>query len=303
MLDNVFISGGSGLLGLGFAAMDPQGKVTLNLHSRDIVFPSANLVRLDLFCSFSLEEALKRLDVKVFIHCAAITDVDYCQSHPEEAFKINCRLPRLLAEICSGLGIKFVFISSDQLFDGENVIYTEEDPCSPLNIYGETKAKAEESVLKVDVNSLVIRTNFFGWGTSYRKSFSDFVIEGLAAKKSLTLYDDIFYTPVIRERLVSVVSNLISQDCSGIFNVSSDDITSKYVFGQKIAKLFEFDNQYIVQGNSLNTEFIAPRPRSMALSSTKLCARLGSSVGSTDDFISDLKSQMMSGYKKQIGEI
>ena len=60
------------------------------------------------------------------------------------------------------------------------------------------------NVSKILNNALIIRTNFFGWGTSYRQSFSDFVIDNLRKGNNITLFNDVFYTPILIETLVEL---------------------------------------------------------------------------------------------------
>ena len=81
--------------------------------------------------------------------------------------------PKKLAQISLETGSKLIHISTDHLYDGTKDIYTEDDLVSPLNVYGKTKAQAENEVLSINPKALIVRTNFYGWGLSYRKSFSD----------------------------------------------------------------------------------------------------------------------------------
>ena len=73
------------------------------------------------------------------IHLAAASDPNYCQTHPEETFKINVTASSNIAGLCSDLKAACVFTSSDQVFDGKSPPYKENDDTNPLNIYGQQK--------------------------------------------------------------------------------------------------------------------------------------------------------------------
>ena len=92
-----------------------------------------------------------RGEVRVLINCAAQTNVDRCETHPEEAFALNAEAPRVLAEICLTKGARLIHISTDYVFDGNNAEpYTEEDEAQPISVYGESKREGEKRVLAVE---------------------------------------------------------------------------------------------------------------------------------------------------------
>src|SRR3954449_12958250 len=87
-----------------------------------------NHAQLDLGKPEELRETLGGLQFDALINTAAQTNVDRCETHPEEAFALNGEAPRILAEICAAKKARFVQISTDYVFDGEKrEAYTEED--------------------------------------------------------------------------------------------------------------------------------------------------------------------------------
>jgi dTDP-4-dehydrorhamnose reductase len=97
----------------------------------------------------------------------------------------------MLRLACKEQSIKLVYISTDHLVSGVKPLVTEEEPVSPMNRYAQTKSEAENRVLAISKENLAIRTNFYGWGTSYRDSFSDFIISNLRKGKTFH-YSKIF---------------------------------------------------------------------------------------------------------------
>ena len=116
----------------------------------------------------SIEETLKINTPKVVIHTAGMTNVDGCDDDPNAANFINGILPANLAKVCHDLGIKFVHISTDHLFDGTESFVSEEASPKPLNAYGYSKTLGEEGVMKNNKDALIVRCNFFTWAPSYR---------------------------------------------------------------------------------------------------------------------------------------
>ena len=106
--------------------------------------------QLDLGKLDQIRSTLSETEFDLLVNCGALTNVDYCESHRDEAFLINAQAPRLLAEICSAKSARMIHISTDYVFDGkQNTSYIEEDPPAPLSVYAESKLAGEEEVLRV----------------------------------------------------------------------------------------------------------------------------------------------------------
>ena len=117
----------------------------------------------------TIADELLVLKPSLVIHAAGLTSVEVCEERPIFAEHINIDLAGNLAKVCANLKLPFVHISTDHLFSGDAVNSDENCPIAPLNVYAQTKALAEYIVLKEHPKALVIRTNFYGWGTSYRQ--------------------------------------------------------------------------------------------------------------------------------------
>src|SRR5437588_8869962 len=95
--------------------------------------------QLDLGKLDQIRSTLSETEFDLLINCAALTNVDYCESNRDEAFLINAEAPRLLAEICSEKSARLIHISTDYVFDGNKTDpYVEEDKAVPLSVYGES---------------------------------------------------------------------------------------------------------------------------------------------------------------------
>ena len=74
---------------------------------------------VDLGNEQQILEKVGAREFEVLINAAALTNVDYCETHREEAFAINAGAPRVLAQICRDKKAKLIHISTDYVFDGE----------------------------------------------------------------------------------------------------------------------------------------------------------------------------------------
>ena len=176
----------------------------------------------------------------------------------------------------------------------------ESSPVTPVNVYGRTKAEAELQVLEAHPLALVLRTNFYGWGTSYRRSFSDVIIETLRSGKDLNLFTDVFYTPTLVDKVAIAAHDLIDTKATGIVNIVGDERISKYEFGIRIAEEFGLDASLIKPGLLVDQVALVQRPLDMSLSNQKACKLLGRQLGSVAEHLARLHQQEQSGLAREI---
>lgn len=300
----IFITGGSGLLALNWAlAVRDRFSVTLGLHEREVALAGVSTRRVDLDSVDDLIRVFKTTQPQIVIHAAGLTSVEKCEAEPGLAQHINAGLASNVAKACAHLNIALAHVSSDHLFSGEAALVDETCPVAPVNIYGQTKAEAESRVLEAYALALVVRTNFYGWGTSYRHSFSDVVIETLRAGKELTLFKDVFYTPILAETATLAVHDLIDLNVSGIYHVVGDERVSKYDFGMAIAEEFNLDTGLINPGLISDQVALVQRPHDMSLANGKTCKLLGRELGGVGRHIARLRQQEHNGIAQEMKEI
>lgn len=301
MRSRVFITGGSGLLALNWAmTIRDQSEVILGIHDREINILGFKTKRVDLESLANLIRELEIMQPDIIIHTAGLTNVEQCEADPELAKQINVKLATNVAKACAKLNLPLVHISTDHLFNGLAAFIDEDHSISPVNIYGKTKAEAEHQVLDVYPEALVVRTNFYGWGTSYRRSFSDTVIENLRASKELTLFKDVTYTPIHAEAVTKSVHDLINLKAVGLFHIVGDDRLSKHEFGLKLANEFNLNTNLIKLGYITDRTSLILRPHDMSLSNQKAKNLLGRNLGGVDEHIARLHQQEKNGFAQEL---
>lgn len=304
MVNRVLITGGSGLLGLNWAlTIRDRLQVILGLHSRHVAPKGVDTCLIDLG---SLEGTLQGLDEvtpDIVIHTAGLTSVELCESNLELAQRLNVEVAENVACACANKGIALVHISTDHVFSGNKQNYAEWDSVSPINEYARTKATAEERVLTCYNEALVVRTNFYGWGSSYRNSFSDIILNSLRENRAIKLFHDVYYTPILADVLVASVHELLRKGARGLVHVVGDERISKYEFGLRLAQSFRLDQGLIEPASISDRPDLVKRPRDMSLSNARMVEILGRTVGGIDEHIELLHEQERCGFMKEIQSI
>jgi dTDP-4-dehydrorhamnose reductase len=217
-----------------------------------------------------VKSIIRVYDPDVIINTAASTDVDFCERFPEEAKKLNVVTAENIAKAIEREDVKLIHISSDQLFNGANSYYSEETQPSPINVYGKTKVDAEKFCLESHKNTIVVRTDFFGWSPKGHKStFAEWVINSLKEGNEINMFNNVFFSPIEVSLLADCIEKLFTSDYKGILNISGRERISKYSLGIKIAEEFGFDPSFIKPIEINQAKFSAVRPLDMSLSVLK----------------------------------
>lgn len=297
----ILITGGSGLLALGWAAaFRDRAQIQLGTHIHRVRLMGAEAVQIDLTSRTAVLETVGRIAPSVMIHTAGLTSVDQCQQQPALAREVNIELAANVAEAAREEDVRLIHISTDHLFAGDRPFSSETDPAQPVNVYGETKLEAERRVLAIEPRALVVRTNFFGWSSAIRRSLSDWIIDGLRGGRELTLFEDAFFTPILIEDLAEAAMELSAAGVAGIVNIVGDERVSKLEFGLRLARRFRLSEALIRAGKITNSSLQAPRPRDMSLSNVLANRFLGRPLGCLDGFFDSLARQEASGLAREI---
>ena len=149
---------------------------------------------LDLASDAMISEKLGALDFDVLVNCAALTNVDYCETHPDHAFAINAEAVRSLAELCQRKQRRCIHISTDYVFDGEKrTPYVEEDEARPLGVYAASKLEGEQRLLAAGEQHLAVRVSWvFG---PDRPSFVDQILQKARTSADLAAIGDKWAVP------------------------------------------------------------------------------------------------------------
>ncbi len=214
--------------------------------------------QLDLADFAAVRREFQKDQPQLVIHCAAVSTVVAAQKNPDLARRVNVDVTALLAGLAAD--IPFVFFSTDLVFDGRKGNYAEADAVNPLHIYGETKAAAEQIVLK-NSRHIVVRTSLNG-GTSRagNRGFNEDLRFAWQTKRGMTLFTDEFRSPIFAGETARAVWELANQGRTGLFHVAGAEKLSRWQIGQLMAARWPQLNPKITPGSA--ADFPGP-PRAL----------------------------------------
>ena len=252
-MQRILILGGSGFLGANWVMSSKDSHEVHYTYNKNFVeFPAATGHAFDFFFDCDLTSFLDQLKPDIIINTIALADVEKCEINKKLATRLNAEVVRDLAYWTNSNNSKLVHISTDHLFDGTQTCFFESDDVSPLNHYAFTKRQGETEAQEKDPNSLIIRSNFFGWGLTHRKSYSDHILHSLLRGSAIDLASDAYFSPLYVDHLIELVDVLIKKNASGIFHLGSESI-SKYEFGVKLSQAF-WSSSFTYRLNVINRQ-------------------------------------------------
>lgn len=251
------IVGATGLLG---KALMRQwgGDEVVGFGSKDVDIRDAGKVR----------EVVNHVRPECIVLAAAYTDVDGCESHSDQAFAVNRDGPVHVAEAAKRIGAKFLFLSSDYVFDGKNTSpYETGDARNPQSVYGRSKAEAEVRLLEILPECCIARTSWlFGTGG---KCFPDTILKLAASRPALDVVDDQRGCPTYSVDLSRAIIALCRNQASGIVHVTNAGNCSWFEFAREIVKGAGLVTE-VRPASSQQMARAAPRPAYSVLSPRSL---------------------------------
>ena len=145
----IFLTGGNGHL----------GKMLVNYLQKDHDVLAPNSEECNILDAHNLFNIIKDFEPNIVIHLAAFVDTFKCEEHKIDALDINVLGTLNIVKACMSLDCKFIYVSSEYVFNGDKGQYTINDRLDPINVYGKTKSAAEY-ITSVLPNYQIIRAPF-----------------------------------------------------------------------------------------------------------------------------------------------
>lgn len=186
----------------------------------------------------------------IVINCASISNVEYCERHMVEAFKVNALGARNLAAAARRMNAKIIHLSTDDIFDG-NVSgnLTEFDMPNPQTVYGKSKLAGEEYVKELNPKHLIIRSSWV-YGTASGTSEQDFFHYVAECGRNNTPFEaplDKISTPTSASELARFISVLLDKTEYGVYHASCEGVCTRHEFAKTILALMGY-NTALVKG-------------------------------------------------------
>ena len=217
---------------------------------------------IDLTSQLEILNFLKKHKPDVIINLVALTNVDYCEKNPFEAFISNTKIVENISKsiIDCQFEIRLIHFSTDQVYNGNGSHF--ENIVNPINVYGITKYFGEK-MISSKLNYIILRTNFVARNYLKSNSFSDWLYKSALNKDKITIFNDIYFNPLHVLTLCDLISNrIINSKITGTFNLGSNVGMSKSEFAISFMNKLNIKSNFKV-GHSSEFNFIAKRPKDM----------------------------------------
>ena len=219
----------------------------------------------------SYETLIKWSKPNVIIHCAALTNGNYCDLNPKEAFLINGISVKKITDAVN-LDTKVIYISTDAVFPAELHMSKEEDCASPNSVYGKSKELGEFFLTNSKLNYTIIRTTIVGSNLNKTKSgFAEWILNSVKNKEEISLFADVLFTPISIWNLAENINQIISNNemfSRKTLHIGGNEICTKYDFGIELLKQFNLPVNLIKKGKITDFKDRAKRSTDQTLDSS-----------------------------------
>ncbi len=201
-----------------------------------------------------IEKIFNEHKIDIVIHTAAEKSLIVCEMDKNKAYDVNYTATMNIVRISQEHNAKFIFISSDQVFDGKSSMSSENSEVNPINYYGKLKVMVEEDLEKISGSAICRTALVFGDIPEEQREYFDsvkssetLIVQGyivqhtkycLEENLKIILPDDEFVSPTHVSLLADQLNSVITNDVSGILHCCGNDRISRYEMGIIIADHF-----------------------------------------------------------------
>lgn len=263
----IVITGSNGLLGQKLVALFLEKGIdfiaTSKGENRNPDCPADKYHSLDITIQPDVQIFIKKKNPKVVINTAAMTNVDACEDNKEICYTLNVKAVEYLWEACKEYNIHFIHYSTDFIFDGKKLNYSEKDMPNPLSVYGQSKLDSEK-ILTEDENEnwTIIRTIIvYGLGNNLsRSNIFVWAKSELEKGNSLTIVDDQYRAPTYAPDLAKATFEIVDKHVLGVYNVAGPETLNMFQIIQRLTKWLgeKEDKVTAIDSSTLNQK--ASRP-------------------------------------------
>lgn len=274
-IQKIYIAGCGGMLGEAFHR---QFENDYEVRCTDIDINEKWLSYCDVRDYPKYRNDVVKFKPDYLFHLAALTDLEYCELHSDEAYTTNTLAVENAVYIAKELKIPLLYISTAGIFDGQKDSYDDWDLPKPMGHYARSKYAGELFVKENMSQYLICRAGWMmGGGHRKDKKFIQKIMKQIKDdNKEIFVVNDKLGTPTYTNDFAKNVKILLENKFWGIFNMVCDGITSRLEVARELLRiinmdtsirLIEVDSQYFIN------EYFAPRPPSERLINVKLNLR------------------------------
>lgn len=271
----VYIAGCGGMLG---EAVYQLWSEQCQVMATDIDVNESWLSYADVRDFSQMAASVRDFRPDILINLAALTDLEYCEHNPENAWLTNALGAENLGLLANELDIPYVYISTAGIFDGLQDTYNDFDQPAPLGFYAKSKAHGERWTLATVRKHVVLRAGWMmGGGPKKDKKFINKLYKQIAAgKDELFVVNDKLGTPTYTVDFARGMQRVLESEQWGLYNQVCGGSGSRHeVACALVAELGLSSRIKVTEVGSdhFRTEYFAPRPASEKLVNLKLTTR------------------------------
>lgn len=227
--------------------------------------------QIDITDAAQCRERLRELGPELIVNAAALTAVDYCESHADEAFRVNGAGAGNLAAVAAALNAVLVHYSTDYVFDGlKPEPYRENDPTGPRSVYGQSKLRGEELVRAVCPEHIIVRTAWlFG---KNGKNFIRTILNAARTGRKLRVVNDQRGSPTYARDLAVCTEGMVRAGCRGTYHITNSGACTWYELAVSAARWALIPAAAIEPVSTLEYPLPAPRPANSVLDNARLAS-------------------------------
>ena len=291
-MDRILVIGAGGLIGGKFKDLAGENFEVFGTYNTHRV-EGENMFHLNAVNRQETFALIRRLSPDIVVDTHSLNNVDYCETHREEAWSINVDGVKNIAEACKDNGAKIIVLSTDYVFDGKKMKYTEKDKPRPLNYLGMNKMVAEQMLYGLDINHIIVRTSVvYGSGGLNKINFVLWLIQKLRAKEKVSIVTDQKNNPTFVDNIVLQVLALYRKNRTGIYHITGSECLSRYDFSLKIANIFNLGTDLVTPITTSDLHQIARRPMVVNMSAAKVEKETGLKQDDVYTGLNKLKQQL-----------
>jgi len=280
-MKRILICGSNGLFGQRLALMlssQTEYEVLNTSRKRSFVFDDRlfDYTQLDITKKGDVKSLVSSFHPTTIINAAAAADVDWCELHREDAWKINVVGVEHLIEAARKVGARLIHISTDYIFDGTHGPYSEDDKPNPISYYGKSKLASENAVRIAGIPYTIFRTIvLYGTGIGVRDNFPTWVVKNLRACRTIRCSEDQFSNPTHVNDLAFAAVKGFELNRDGLYHICGSERVSRFQFAVRTAEFFGLDAGLIQRVKSSDLTQTAPRPLVTGFVTLKAQTELG----------------------------
>ena len=262
----ILLTGATGFLGRETAARLRRDHEVLPLGHRGA---GGGAAAVDLRDGDALRRFLSGRAFDAVVHLAAYRDPDFCEDHPEETRRLNVDPVRVFGEALPP-ACRLLFVSSDYVFDGETPPYAEDAPRRPMNVYGRSKAEAEDLAARRP-GSLILRIPLLiGAGPSLEASgFIGQIVRALRDPSPQVADDVLVRFPTWTRDVADAIAFLLARGVGGTIHASAGEAMTRYASVRAAAAALGWPDGHIRPSRDVVPRRAA-RPRDSRLDTSRL---------------------------------